>query len=274
MLYDYTTMLITNPAGNYQFLPGTATFSSGAIALPGYSMVHATFRRPLMLAAAFEVMQAHLAGLGRPMQAVAGIELRSPKPFSFSGFGGFNKVYIDLLTQYGLQLEGGEGKKLGPAARSNLAPEPLSIAPSAVSVYAFTYCVPGPAEYAQFVAAGSGELRPAPKATVNQTVNAGGSPRNLIVRLGETNGSAMREKAIYCMNAVADELTGLGTSWADCTAVNIYTVHPISGFLHDDILLPLGEAAIHGVHWHYTRPPIEEIEFEVDARGVSQEIFL
>jgi hypothetical protein len=266
-------MLTTNPEGNYQFIPGTATFSSGAIAQPGYAMVHAIFRRPLMLAAAFEVMQSHLAGLGRPTQAVAGIELRSPKPFSFASFGGFNKVYVDLLQQYGLQMEVG-GKPLGPAARSNLAPEPLSIAPSEVCVYAFTYTVRGDEEYPQFVAAGSGELRPAPKATVNQTVNSGKAPRELIVRLGETHGSAMREKAIYCMNAVADELTALGTSWADCTAVNIYTVHDISGFLYDDILLPLGNAAIHGVHWHYTRPPIEEIEFEVDARGVSQEIIL
>lgn len=266
-------MLITNPSGHYQFLPGTATFSSGAIALPGYAMVHATFRRPVALAAAFEAMQAHLASLGRPMQAVAGIELRCPKPFSFASFGAFGKVYIDLLKQYGLQLEH-EGKPLGPAARSNLAPEPLSIAPSEVCVYAFTYSVPGVATHQQFVAAGAGELRPAPKSTGNQTVNSGTSPRDLIVRLGETNGSAMREKAIYCMNAVADELAGLGTSWADCTAVNIYTVYPISGFLHDDILLPLGEAAIHGIHWHYTRPPIEEIEFEVDARGVSSEIYL
>ena len=271
-------MLSTNPEGNYQFIPGTATFSSGAVAQPGYAMVHAIFRRPLMLAAAFEVMQSHLAGLGRPMQAVAGIELRSPKPFSFASFGGFNKVYVDLLQQYGLQLTV-DGKALGPAARSNLAPEPLSIAPSEVSVYAFTYtvrsvAVRGDDGYAQFVAAGSGELRPAPKSTVNQTVNSGTAPRDLIVRVGETNGSALREKAIYCMNAVADELSALGTSWADCTAVNIYTVHPISGFLHDDILLPLGDAAIHGVHWHYTRPPIEEIEFEVDARGVSQEIML
>jgi hypothetical protein len=269
MQYDYPIMLSTNPEGNYQFIPGTPTFSSGAIALPSYAMVHAIFRRPVALAAAFEAMQSHLAGLGRPMPAVAGIELRSPKPFSFSGFGGFNKAYIDLLQQYGLQLDG-----KGPAARSNLAPEPLSIAPSEVCVYAFTYTVPGGKDYPQFVAAGSGELRPAHKATVNQTVNSGTAPRDLIVRVGETNSSAMREKAIYCMNAVADELTALGTSWADCTAVNLYTVHPISGFLHDDILLPLGEAAIHGVHWHYTRPPIEEIEFEVDARGVSQEIIL
>ena len=271
-------MLITNPEGNYQFIPGTATFSSGAVALPGYAMVHATFRRPVVLATAFEAMQAHLAGLGRPMQAVAGIELRSPKPFSFASFGAFGKIYVDLLQQYGLQLDVGGKTPLGPAARSNLAPEPLSIAPSEVSVYAFTYTVRSNGiddeDIPQFVAAGCGELQPAPKATVNQTVNSGTAPRDLIVRLGETNGSAMREKAVYCMNAVADELTHLGASWADCTTVNIYTVHPISGYLHDEILVPLGEAAIHGVHWHYTRPPIEEIEFEVDARGVSSEIYL
>ena len=265
-------MLTPFNEGNYEFLPGSATFSSGARAMPGYAMVRASFFRVLPLAAAFAAMQQHLAGLGRPMTAVAGIELRSPKPFSFANFAGFNKGYIDLLQQYGLQSADGAGV----AARSNLAPEPLNIAPAEPGILAFCYTVPvgiAPAR-PQFVAAGSGELRPAPKSTINQTANSGTAPRDLIVRVGETSPDAMREKAIYCMNAVADELKGLGVSWDDCTGVNLYTVHSMDSYLVEDILKPIGATAIQGVHWYYTRPPIEEIEFEVDARGVSQEIIL
>lgn len=265
-------MLTPFNEGNYEFLSGSATFSSGARAMPGYAMVRASFFRVLPLAQAFAAMQQHLAGLGRPMTAVAGIELRSPKPFSFAGFGGFNKNYVDLLKQYGLQTADGKGT----AARSNLAPEPLSIAPSEPGVLAFCYTVPSKTARPQFVAAGSGELRPAPQSTVNQTVNSGAqtSPRDLIVRVGETSPDAMREKAIYCMNAVAAELKGLGVGWEDCTGVNLYTVHSMDTYLVEDILKPIGATGIQGVHWYYTRPPIEEIEFEVDARGVSQEIIL
>lgn len=250
-------MLIPNPAGNYLFLPGSATFSSGAIALPGYAMHRATFFRAAPLAQAFAQMQQYLNSIGRPMQAISGIELRSPKPFSFDGFGGFNKTYVDLLSQYGLQLDG-----KGPAARSNLAPEPQNIAPKEVCVYAFCYTVAGHAPRPQFVAAGSGELKPGP----------GG--RNNIVRLGETSPAAMREKARFCMNAVAAELNGLGVGWADCTGVNIYTVHPVDSYWLEELVQPIGATSIHGLNWYFTRPPIEEIEFEVDARGVSVEMLI
>jgi hypothetical protein len=33
--------------GNYEFLPGIAPFSSGAVAVSGYQVVHVTLRRPM-----------------------------------------------------------------------------------------------------------------------------------------------------------------------------------------------------------------------------------
>lgn len=266
-------MLITHSPGHYQFIPGSATFSSGAVALPGYAVVHATFHRPLPLAQAFDAMQAHLAGLSRLMAAVCGIELRSPKPFSFAGFAEFNQTYIALLKRYGLHTEDGRA----PAARTNVAPEPVAIAPSQPSVYAFSYTVPQRTERRNFVAAGAGELRPAPKPSasdVNRAVNSGASGRDLIVRVGETTPQAMAEKAEYVMQVLGDELSELDVSWADATAINIYTVHSLDTYLVSHILQPLGETAIHGAHWFYSRPPIEEIEFEMDARGVWQESIL
>ena len=256
-------MLIPNSPGGYEFLSGSTTYSSGALASPGYVMVRATFFRPVPVAQAFEKIEQYLNALGRPMAAVSGLELRSPKPFTFESFGGFNQTYIDLLKRYGLHLDG-----KGMATRSNLAPEPLAVAPSEPAIYAFTYTMPGTSTRPQFVASGSGELKPASQG------KPGGAPRDLIVRVGETSPDAMREKAIYCMDAVAAELTGMGVSWADCTGVNIYTVFGVDSYLLDDVIKPIGATSIHGVHWYFTRPPIEEIEFEVDARGVSQEIIL
>ena len=69
-------------------------------------------------------------------------------------------------------------------------------------------------------------------------------------------------------------LAGLGTGWAQVTASQIYTVHDIHPFLAKEILGPLGEAARSGVNWHYARPPIESIEYEMDLRGCRRELIL
>jgi hypothetical protein len=69
-------------------------------------------------------------------------------------------------------------------------------------------------------------------------------------------------------------LAALGGTWADVTAVDIYTPHPIHGFLADVVLAPMGPAAIHGVHWFPSRPPIEGLEYEMDMRGVRREVRL
>jgi hypothetical protein len=42
--------------------------------------------------------------------------------------------------------------------------------------------------------------------------------------------------------------------------------------LPETILGRVGPAAVHGVRWYYSRPPIEGIEFEMDVRGVGTEI--
>jgi len=58
------------------------------------------------------------------------------------------------------------------------------------------------------------------------------------------------------------------------TAVEVYTVHSISGLMRDLLLPRIGGAGIHGIRWHFARPPIEEIEFEMDVRGCGRELVL
>ena len=84
----------------------------------------------------------------------------------------------------------------------------------------------------------------------------------------------MREKAAYVMAVMQARLAGLGATWADVTAVDIYTVHPLEGFLATDILAPMGPAAAHGVHWYLSHPPIAGLAFEMDLRGVRREVRL
>ncbi len=115
-----------------------------------------------------------------------------------------------------------------------------------------------PATRPQFVVAGCAEIDAARK----------------LARPGERNASAMREKAIVAVQVMNEALATMGASISDATSVNLYCVHPIDGYLHDDVLVPMGAAAIHGVHLHYTRPPITTIEFEIDARGVVREVIV
>jgi hypothetical protein len=84
----------------------------------------------------------------------------------------------------------------------------------------------------------------------------------------------MREKARFVMGIMQERMRGLGCDWARATAIDVYTAEPIHDFLVDDILKPAGTAAIHGVRWFPSRPPVQGLEFEVDLRGVSHELVL
>jgi hypothetical protein len=252
-------MFTHRPEGNFRFIPGSATYCVGVVADPGYGLVHATFRRPTPLAQAFDEARRHLAGLGRPAAALCGAEVRIPEPLGFDGFGSFNAGYIALLEQHGLMVDG-----KGTLTRTNVAPLPASAAPGEPCLYAFTYTAPDASQASRtsFVGSGLGELRPGP------------ATRESIVRAGETSPDAMREKAAYVMSELAAQMTKLGVTWSDVTHFNVYTAHPLHGYLEDVILGPMGGAAIHGAHWFLSRPPIVEIEFEVDARGARQELYL
>ena len=74
----------------------------------------------------------------------------------------------------------------------------------------------------------------------------------------------------------ADEICFLDISASAegrATTIDVYTAQPIFGFL-EDILKPAGPAAVHGLRWFPSRPPIEGLEFEVDLRGVARELVL
>lgn len=249
-------MILDNPKGGYAFLRGIAPYSAGVIALAGYEIEHARLLAPLPLAEGFRRLRAHLDQIGRPPQALCGTELRSPSPFSFPGFDDFNRSYVGVLDSLGVLLEA----NLNPVARTNVAPE--IGAPSLPSLYGFSYTRQSDTGAATFVVAGGGEL---PEGSLD--------PRD-VVRYGETSPEALRVKARFVMSLMTGRLHALGVRWNAVTATNIYTIHPLHSFLADEIIRPLGAAAVHGVTWHYARPPIVGIEYEMDARGCRREVVI
>jgi hypothetical protein len=248
-------MLLPNPKGNYSFVKGIAPYSAGAVAEPGYEIVHARFLAPVPLARGFDRVKAHLAAMKRPAQALCGMELRSPKPFTFPGFSEFNNGYVDVLRGWGIFLD-----DINPVARTNIAPE--IGAPAVPSLYGFSYTVPSDRKEKTFVVAGAGEL---PEGSLK--------PED-VVRRGETSNEALREKTRFVMGLMAGRLQELGVDWARVTTTEVYTVHSICSFLASEIIRPLGKSAIHGITWHYSRPPIVTIEYEMDLRGCYREIVL
>jgi hypothetical protein len=247
-------MKLDNPKGGYAFLRGIAPYSAGVIALAGYEIEHARFLVPLPLDEGFRRVRAHLDQMGRPPQALCAMELRSPSPFSFHGFDDFNKSYVGVLDSWGILLDA----KLNPVARTNVAPE--IAAPTVPSLYGFSYTMRSRTQAPTFIVAGAGEL---PEGSLD--------PHD-VVRQGETSPDALRAKARFVMGLMTGRLKDLGVGWDAVTATDIYTVHPIHDFLAGEVIRTMGAASIHGVTWHYSRPPIVSIEYEMDARGCRREI--
>src|SRR4051794_8332787 len=111
-------MLIHNPEGNYSFLRGIAPYSGGAVADTGHEIVHVRFLQPVPLRNGFDRIRQHLENVHRSERSLCGIELRSPKPFTFKGFGEFNESYVSVLKDWGILTQG-----MNPVARTNIAPE-------------------------------------------------------------------------------------------------------------------------------------------------------
>jgi hypothetical protein len=248
--------VIDHPTGNYRFLTGIAPYSAGVAAHAGYEVVRVTLQEELPYAQGFDLIDRHLAGYGRPVQALCAVELRLPTPLSFEGFIEFNAGYRELLAARAILV--GE---YNPVARTNVAP--AVAAPAVPGLYAFSYTVPAKSAAPTFVVAGAGDLR-------DQAILA----PEAVIRPGESTLDALGEKVAGVMQVMEERLTGLALGWEDASAVDLYTTQNIQPLLAGAILRPIGTAARHGLHWFYSHPPIADLVYEMDVRGVYQEVRL
>ncbi|MBN9117570.1 MAG: RidA family protein, partial [Planctomycetes bacterium] len=81
-------------------------------------------------------------------------------------------------------------------------------------------------------------------------------------------------KAAFVLDLMERRLYGLGADWSRVNAIDVYTAHSLDTVLPQLVLNRAGPASIHGVRWHYSRPPITDIEFEMDLRGTRTEVHL
>lgn len=246
--------VIALPERGFRFVKGVFQYSAGVAAEPGHRMERARFTRPVPLAEGFDRIEAHLRGLGLAPTAFAACELRSPAPFTEAGFEAFNRDYYGVLERWGVPVDG-----LNPVARANVCPE---IGPPDVPCFhAFSYAVPDAGAAPSFVVAGSGEAQ-----------EGQGNYRDATVALGDTSPAGIRAKADWVLGEMERRMAALGFAWPQTTGVQVYTVHDIGPFLAE-ALVRRGAAA-HGVTWQYCRPPVVDLEYEMDCRGVRHEVVL
>ena len=247
--------MLHNTKGGYQFLKGGGPFSSGCRAAAGYEVVHAVFHSLPPLEAGLDRVEQHLQSLGRPMQALCGMELRIPEPLSIDAFGKFNAPYIERLKAWDIFVG-----DLNPVARTNVALEPDRVAQPCV--HGFCYTIESKRSEPTLVTAGSGELKSSRLADSE------------IVRFGDTSPQGLAEKAETVLGIMSKRLTGLEADWPLVTAVDVYCVHDVNAILESVLLPRLKQASRRGIHWFHARPPVVGIDFEMDVRVVGQEIVL
>ena len=233
-------MTTHNTAGNYSFLGAQGRpFSGGAAADPGWDLVHAVFERPLPLDKALKAAARHLREVSRPVQAIAGFELRVPAPLTTSGFDEFNRGYVERLTSMGLVVDG-----MLPAARTNVAASVGGV--SEPSVYAMHYTAHGTRRRPAFVMSGVPEEKP-------------GDIESMLASM---------------MRVLTERMSELGVSWEDATKIQLYGIDEVQGQLVPHVLRQLGPAAVHGIHWFPSLPPIEGLKLEIDVRSAGTELIL
>ncbi len=246
-------MLIDHPHGQYRFLKGIAPYSCGVVAHADHEILHVTLARSLPWRVGFQRIEQFLADAHVARTALCGIQLRCPAPYTMREFSQFNDQYLAVLKEWKLLLGG-----VNPVARTNVSPQ--NDPPSEPELFAFSYVKESPLiTVPTFLVAGAGELR------------EGILKEQNIVRKGECTSDAINEKADFVMDVMTQRLDQLMCRWEQVSRVNVYTIHPVDDVLETIVLPRLGPSRRHGVHRYHARPPVLDIEFEMDMRGVRSE---
>jgi hypothetical protein len=242
------------PAGNYRFIPAVFQYSSGAAADPGFEVERVRFDKWLPLGEGFARIAQYIQAAGRPLTSFCACELRSPAAFTEDGFRAFNQHYVKTLAEWGL-FDG----TTNPVARSNVCPE--IDPPSEPSFYAFSFTRSSATASPSFVIAGGAEAR-----------GGSGPYSERIVRYRDMSPEGWKEKVRFTTREMENRLAEFGFGWKDTTGVQAYTVHDFHSHIADELVRRGGTRS--GLTWHFARPPVIDLEYEMDCRRVLRELVI
>jgi hypothetical protein len=240
--------------GNYLFIPAVFQYSSGAAASAGFEIERVRFDSLQPLADGFAQVAKYIQAAGRPLTSFCACELRSPAAFTEDGFRKFNEHYVKTLAEWGI-FDG----TTNPVARSNVCPE--IDPPAEPAFYAFSFTRASQSATPSFVIAGGAEARG----------GAGNYPKR-IVRYRDLSPEGLKEKVRFTTREMEDRLGVFGFGWKDTTEVQAYTVHDIHPVFADELVRR--GATRSGLTWHFARPPVIDLEYEMDCRRVTREMVI
>jgi hypothetical protein len=243
--------LLDNEAGGYRVLPAGQVFCGGVVPNPGQEIVHALLSPWLPLNDAWSFIEAHLKSLGRPVQALCGMELRIPQQLTLDGFRAFNAPYVEELRKRNLVLG-----NYSAVCRTNVAParEP----PKVPSLHAFSYCAPSAHAGTTFCVSGTADI----------------DARGKIVAEGDVSPAGMRMRLQHCVDVITERLAMLELDWSAATHIDLCVVQDMPGLMEAVVVPGLQGATARGVRVHVARPPIIGAEVELECRGARQELVL
>jgi hypothetical protein len=241
-------------AGNYRFIPAVFQYSSGAAAEAGFEIERVRFDRLVPLAEGFAQIANYIKSAGRPLTSFCACELRSPAAFTDEGFRAFNLHYVKTLAEWGI-YDGATN----PVARSNVCPE--IDPPAEPSFHAFSFTRPSQTTSPSFVIAGGAEAR-----------EGAGPYAERIVRYRDLSPDGIREKVRFTTGAMEQRLAAFGFTWKDTTGVQAYSIRDFHPVLADELVRR--GAMRSGLTWHFARPPVIDLEYEMDCRRVLREVVI
>jgi hypothetical protein len=92
------------------------------------------------------------------------------------------------------------------------------------------------------------------------------------VRYRDVSAEGMKEKVRFTTTEMERRMDTFGFGWKDATAVQAYTVHDFHAVLADELVRR--GAARSGLTWHFARPPVIDLEYEMDCRRVTREVLI
>jgi hypothetical protein len=241
-------------AGNYRFIPAVFQYSSGVAADAGFEIERVRFDRAVPLADGFGRIADYIQAAGRPLTSFCACELRSPAAFTDEGFRAFNLHYVKTLAEWAIY----DGTT-NPVARSNVCPE--IDPPAEPSFYAFSFTRVSQTTSPSFVIAGGAEAQEGP-----------GPYAQRIVRYRDLSPDGVRDKVRFTAGAMEQRLAAFGFGWKDTTGVQAYSIRDFHPVLADELVRR--GATRSGLTWHFARPPVIDLEYEMDCRRVLREVVI
>jgi hypothetical protein len=240
---------VNHPSGSFRFLPATSAYSAGIAASDGFEITALRMLDCPSLVNGFKRIDEEIQSRGLSSTALVGLHLHSPGVFSLEGFAKFNDTYRQLLLDRFLTLG-----DVNPISRTNVIPIHDGPIEPSIAMAFIVHPSEGPGGI-DFIVAGAGE------------VDGGLGAENIVAR-GDLSIHGLTLKVECVLRIMLKRLAALKATGNSPTVINVYTAHEILG-LTNAIGSKIPSISRNGFTSWLMRPPVNEVEFEMDCLRYS-----